>query len=178
MSIARSILFVAACPVMAVALQAQAPRPSLVGQTVRVSTAQLRSGTQVVILSWDADSLRVDPAGPVEYVAVPWSEVQKVEYKSGRTNSAGKGALIGGIVGGTLGLIADVSCAGAEGWDAMGCPPMGAATVGGAVFWAGVGALIGLAVKRDQWAEARPIPLQVAPTMQDGRPAISMSWRF
>ena len=180
MSIARCILLVAACALVAGTLQAQAPAPALVGATVRVrtTTPRLRSGTQAVIRSWDTDSLRVDPAGPVEYVALSWSAVQKVEYKAGRTNSAGRGALIGGIVGGTLGLIADVSCSGAEGWDTMGCPPTGAATVAGAVFWGGVGALIGLAIKRDRWADATPIPLQVAPTMQDGRPAVSMSWRF
>jgi hypothetical protein len=180
MSVARQLMLVAAWLVQSVPSQAQAPAPSLVGVTVRVTTTALTlpEGSQAIVRSWDADSLRLDPLGSAEYVAVSWSAVQKVEYRTGRANSARKGAMIGAIVGGASGLIADVSCAGDEGWDAMGCPPPGAATLAGAATWGLVGALIGLVVKRDRWADATPIPFQVTPALQDGRPAISMAWRF
>ena len=180
MSVARQLMLVAAWLVQSVPSQAQAPVPSLVGATVRVTTTLpgLPESSEAIVGSWDADSLRLDPVGPAGYIAVPWSAVQKVEYKTGTTNSSGKGAMIGGILGAALGLIADVSCAGAEGWDAMGCPPPGVATLGGAVFFGGIGALLGQSAKRDRWADATPIPFQVTPALQDGRPAISMAWRF
>ena len=62
----------------------------------------LPSRSEAIVRSWDADSLRIDPVGPIDYVAVPWGAVRRVEYKAGRTGSAGKGARPRSLFGGLL----------------------------------------------------------------------------
>ena len=163
----------------ALVLPLAAQAPALEGRKVRVTVAAT-GGTrrrEAVVRSWDADSLRLVPSRGAGDVAVSWGDVRKVEYVAGRSNAAGKGALIGAIFGGAFGLAADISCAGAEGWDSIGCPPTGAATAAGAAFWGGIGALIGLAFKRDKWV-GEPTPFELRSTVQEGRPGIAVSLRF
>jgi hypothetical protein len=148
--------------------------------TMRPDTARPGSSAR-----WDGrlvrltdDQLVLDPGSGRGELALERARVREVSRFAGRHNRAGKGALIGAITMGSLGLIVDISCGGKEGCDAIGCPSTGMGTVGGALSGAAIGALIGLFVKGDRWEKVTLQEARVAPTAVDGRPGIALQLRF
>ena len=131
----------------AVALPAQEATVSLRGQRVRLV---LLAGDPLVgrLLEVGADSFRL--ARPGEARTIPASDVRRVELSVGRHSHAGRGAVIGAVVGGALGLLA-VASAGDDYYYTDGEKVAGA--VGITAMGAGVGALIGGLTHSERWQE-------------------------
>lgn len=159
--------FVALAPYLALPLAlACAPRivttpapPPVPGAEIRYSTRpDTTHFVRARLVSIDADSLVVerivmDPAGRWGDRAVgslTTDSIASLQVRVRRGGNAGRGALIGAVVG----LAAGIGCANDDSWVS---PDPGACIVSGVLGGAGTGALIGLLVRSDVWAPA-PIP--------------------
>lgn len=78
------------------------------------------------------------------HATVRWTEIKRLQT---RGNSAGKGAWVGAIVGAGLGLAVGIA-AQSDPWLAGNHEGVMAGVAGSALFGAGVGALIGVAVPK------------------------------
>jgi hypothetical protein len=157
--------------------------PSL-GARIRATTASARVvGT---LLGQDAVMLRIERE-PGNQVMVPVREITNLEQ--GRRRSRGRGALIGlavGAVGGAIYLIADNGASGSA------CPPESficfdepffsdrAAAAIGAVFFGGVGALVGALIPPgEKWEPVSFRGASVSVTPARGRgAALNVSLSF
>ena len=120
------------------------------GSRVRITVGKTKHVGALV--SADADALRftTDTSG---VVAIPTASVTRFERSRGRRSNAGRGALLGGVIGGAMGLIgglgaeADNSDWGIE----IGAEGIALATLFFGATGAGLGALIGAASKGEKW---------------------------
>lgn len=115
-----------------------------------------------LLVGFEGDTMLVShqPGGPGR--AVPLDKVETFEVSTGRKSSAGKGALIGLAGGAAAGVGAalivcdDDECVG-SGYGSYKGLVAGVFGVGGALFGAGVGALVGGRFHGDRWER---IPLE------------------
>ncbi len=173
---------------------AQVPPPIKVGDRVRVTAPDLRrrEGT-VQLLTTDSLVLVVRGAWPVQWLttdglvvrnrlAIPLASVTRLEVSRGRKSRVGRGAGIGLLGGGLLGLTISSGVLPRNG----GCrgagfvePPrevcVALGTVGGAVVGTLLGVVVGAMASTDKW-KAVPL-LRVAP-QRDGRFGLGASVRF
>ena len=178
----RPITFLVA--VLAVApltrLIAQEPPPVKVGDRVRVTAPHEDIFRDIGTLARiDADTLVVGARA----IAVEW--VTRLEVSRGQKSRVGRGAVVGGLIGGAIGLglaiawvandceFADTSGCGSE----VGIIAAGAAIVG--LPGAGIGAAIGAVQRTDRWEEVPLDRLRVSFAPQrDGRFGLGLSVRF
>jgi hypothetical protein len=110
------------------------------------------------LISIDADSLVFerfvarDPAGIWVRGSVPTDSIARLHVRVGRRANAGRGALIGGIVGGALGIMCAAQTS--SGW--LEPSPEGC-FVGFTLMGLGPGLLIGALRRSDVWAPT-PVP--------------------
>jgi hypothetical protein len=108
-----------------------------------------------------------------------WSDLHQMDVSAGRRSNAGRGALIGGAVGGGVMLALGVVCvAGTDEGDITGCGGSEVAlfTVAGAASGAAVGALIGATSHREKWAT-----LELEPHLSAGlrgRRGVGLTFEF
>jgi hypothetical protein len=157
-------------------LTQQAGPPLQAGQRLRVtltdSALARRGGTahREATLAWASpDSLVFETAAPAARLAVPWTDVKRVERFGGRSNRAMTGFIIGASAGGLLGVGLLAACSG----DDFMCPTAGG-VVGAAALYGGLGALVGLLIRHDRWDELTPLPFDVAPAVGERGPGIAV----
>ncbi len=116
----------------------------------RIRILQPGQRREAVLVEWRVDSAlaRIDATG--EFVVIPPQMVAAIEVYDGMRNRAGKGARIGGGIGLGLGLLVVVSAASDE-WTAPTAGEAIAAVALSTAVYAGVGAMIGAAVKQPRW---------------------------
>ena len=156
------------------------------GARVRVKAPPLQPDwVRGTVVGWESGSLVLEPENPEgdTPLTLARDQITGLDVHRGRKSAAGKGALIGLGVGavagiavgwGLCGAISDIPCETSDQVE-------GSAIVG-AVFGllgAGIGALIGLAIKTDRW-EAVPmegIGVTFTP-VYDGQPGLALSVSF
>lgn len=160
--------------VLAAAVAAANAAPSgwpATGEKVRVTTLTGRSLEKGVVVHTDAEFLTVSLGSGQSPVRIPLASIERLEVARGRRTAAKEGALWGVVVGAVLGGLAVAGIGEALCENATNC---GASAegylVGVGIFGAagaGVGALTGLAIKKDRWVrvpvdrvrvEIRPVP--------------------
>lgn len=123
------------------------------GTRIRFTNPVQSSRREAVLVEWRGDSAlaRVDKSG--EFVVIPPHGVAGIEVYDGMRSSAGEDALTGGAVG--IGL-ARISLLSANGDEFMSPTTEEALQIGAfaTVFSAGIGALVGSALKKPKW---RPV---------------------
>ncbi|MSR07170.1 MAG: hypothetical protein EXR93_08915 [Gemmatimonadetes bacterium] len=164
----RALAFTFIAVLIAAPLAADQETPSLLEPGARVRLTSCLgpvlwncrwSGT---VSSWNRDSVLVRPEGRDATVRLPAASLTRIELSRGRVGHAGHGALIGFIPG--LLLMASSAVSWPEDFE----PPLTTdlcakacdvtTSFGFAVFGGALGALIGSAVKTEQW-ESLPLPL-------------------
>jgi hypothetical protein len=144
-----------------------APTP---GAGNRIRYASRSDTTEFVtarVISLDADSLiyeRFIPGDPGRWVPGSFAtdSIGRLQVRVGRRGNAGRGALIGGLVGVVLGVV----CANEDpGWLQ---PSPEQCLVGYTISGVGTGLLIGALVRSDIWA---PAPLPMRPREAPSTPA-------
>lgn len=142
-------------PAVAVAL-ATSPAQSQVGSLregmrVRVTTPSVK-GLTGIVKSAGADSVVIFTEGSAARLALPTSDITRVDVSQGRSIGAGarRGAIWGGAIGGVLGIVAaaavsadDSYCPSCEGAAAFAAQSL----LGGVIWGAGIGAF----VKAEKW---------------------------
>jgi hypothetical protein len=123
------------------------------GFRVRITVEKPSKHSHVgTLVSADADSLRftTDTSG---VVAIPTGSVTRFERSRGRRSNAGRGALLGGVIGGAAGLILGIGAeADNSDWGIqIGAEGIALATLFMGAAGAGFGALIGAASKGEHW---------------------------
>jgi hypothetical protein len=122
------------------------------GDRIRLSTGAIAKGTTGRLVQVGPDVLRIQVDGRPDPIAVPLTAVTRLERSLGRRSSAGKGALIGTVVGTGMGAVL-VALAGHSDSDCDGpCTPY-AIIAGSAFIGAGalVGAIGGALIKTERW---------------------------
>jgi hypothetical protein len=151
--------------------------PLQVGDRVRVETSTSAKGTTGEVIGIGPDGLRLRASDRPLPVDVPLSSVTRLERSLGKRSNAGKGALLGGLVGAAAG-VALVLVARGEDCDGP-CTPY-AAIVGAGFVGAGtvLGAITGAAIKTERWEAASlgRIGVSAAPRPRGG--AVALSVRF
>lgn len=128
------------------------------GRRVRVTTSasEERHWTGTLI-SVDGDSVRLVSAEDRLVVALPIAKVLRMEQSRRKRSNAGRGAVIGALVGGGTGLILGLIASSEEdSFYEIGPGEVVGVTALLAAVGAGGGALIGSMSHRDQW---EPLPL-------------------
>ena len=135
-----------------------------VGSRVRVTSERGKhTGT---LVSLDGDSLRYTKADTSVVTALPLASIVRLERSVGKRAATGRGAMIGGLIGGGFGLFVGIAASTDDsGWFEVGPGEIAAATAFTGAIGAGLGALIGAASKRDQW---ETVPLTPAVARDDG----------
>jgi hypothetical protein len=127
------------------------------------------------VASIDADSLVLerfiagDPAGRWVRGSLATDSIARLQVRVGRRGNPGRGALIGGLIGATLGVL----CAGEESAGSM-SPSSESCFLASTLVGTGTGLLFGALVRSDVWAPAAlpvdrpeqpstPAPVSVAP---------------
>jgi hypothetical protein len=129
------------------------------GARVRMVTSQSPQRTTVgILISADADSVRLRSSTDRKIVSVPTGSISRFERSHGRHSNAGRGATIGALVGAGTGMLLGILAATEDdSWYDVGVAEvMGASAIlafGGAC----IGAVIGSASHRDDW-RPEPIP--------------------
>jgi hypothetical protein len=153
------------------------------GEKVRVTTLAGRSREQGVVVRTDAEFLIVALGREQAPVRIPLASVERIEVARGRRSVAKEGALVGGVTGAILGgvAVAALSEALCESPSGCGGATAQASLLGAGLFGAGgagVGALIGLAIKTDRW-ERVPVDrvrLGFQPTPAGAGLQVSLAW--
>jgi hypothetical protein len=138
----------------------QSEVPVAEGERVRVTKYSAPDPRFVGSLaSWSADSLNLF-RDALPDATIPLSDVAKLEISRGMHGHASTGALIGGGIGAVIGLAAVISAAADDNSDDWVEISPGEAALGGLMLTglgAGVGALIGLVIRTEEWEE---VPLR------------------
>jgi hypothetical protein len=152
------------------------------GEKVRVTTLAGASREQGLVVQTDAEALTVSLGSGKPPLRIPLASIDRLEVARGRRRAVGEGALVGGLAGAALGGLAvaalaealceyDSDCSGsAEGY-LVGIGVFGAAG-------AGVGALTGLAIKKDRW-ERLPVDrvrVGIRPAPAGASVQVSLAW--
>ena len=129
------------------------------GSRIRVTSDRgSRVGT---LVSLETDSLRYTTSDTASVTALPLASVLKLERSVGKRSNAGRGATIGGVVGGGLGLgLGLIASADDDEFYDVGPEDVAVVTLFLGAVGAGVGALIGSGSKRDRW-ETVPLAAKV-----------------
>lgn len=155
--------------------------PPLIGSRVRVvgSTPVKSQGVvlgstavkfQGVVLDQRADTLRLHLDGQATDTSMAFSDLARLDVWRGTSRSTGTGAGFGFGIGAGLGLIAGVAAADeceradyALGFNKLKLCDVEvlAGLLGGGLVGAGLGALIGFAIKHDRWAPVTPVGAQI-----------------
>ena len=126
------------------------------GDRVRVTSPSIDLEQDVgTVASFKADTIVVEMEDHADALDVPLSHMTKLEVHRGQKSRAGTGALIAAGAGAATGVtVALASCAGSKCYS-DGSNVWGAVVLvlgaGGALASAGLGALIGGAIKTDRW---------------------------
>jgi hypothetical protein len=146
-----AILLAAACAPAHV-VNTPAPIP-VAGNPIRYATVS--DSTELVtarLVSLDADRLVFErfvagrTGGQWETGSLATDSIARLQVRVGRRGNAGRGALIGGLLGAVMGI----ACANEdEGWLT---PTPGECMAAGVVSGAGTGVLVGLLIRSDVWA--------------------------
>jgi len=145
------ITILLAAPVPALAAQDSS---TAVGQRVRIKTTTTSQWLVGTLAGADEDSLRLWLQGPdgARLVAVPRSAVMKFQVSCGEHSNAGRDAIVGGVIFGTLGLIAGLGCESEQNsWFTCSGSDVANLTVLAAAEGAGIGALIGAFSHSERW---------------------------
>lgn len=128
----------------------------IVGERARVSHVAESARPYVGILRGLEDDTVTLETEPGRLLPIPLSPAARLEISRGTRSNAGRGAVLGALIGGAgLALVGIVGCAG----DDLGAldPSPELCAAGGAVLGGGVGALIGLAIgsasHSERWVE-------------------------
>lgn len=134
------------------------------GQRVRIKTTSSLEWLVGTLSGADDDSLRlwIQGSDSVRTVAVARSSVMQFEVSRGQHSNAGRGAIAGGAIFGTLGLLAGASCASDQhGWLTCSSADAVRITVLAALEGAGFGALVGAVSHSERWQSAPLSPSRV-----------------
>jgi hypothetical protein len=156
---------------------------AVIGEGERIRISATESGEQLFVgevVALSSETLTVNYWEPIdrnwEVLDFPVSSINSLEVNRGTRSHAGKGALLGGLIGGGFGLAAGIAAASydcsADPWDWDGCWYWGEAgiipvsTITFGLLGAGVGALIGMLSRSDQWEPIPPdrLRVRVSPT--------------
>ena len=130
------------------------------GSRIRVTTPHGSHRGRLVSL--DGDSLRYTRSDTARVTALPLASVVRLERSVGKRSAAGRGALIGGLIGGGFGLFLGIAAStDNSGWWEVGAEDIAAVTAIVGATGAGIGALLGAASRRDRW-ETVPLSPGVA----------------
>ena len=177
------VMLAAAVLAAAVAVADTAPSGVVAtGEKVRVTTAAGLDDKTGVVMQADARSLTVSLGRGKPPVQIPLASVKKLEVARGRRTAAKEGAISGGLVGVVLGALAihTVSHALCESATDCNASPqaygMGIGTF--AAGGAGLGALVGLAIKTDRWERVPVDSLRMAigPVPAGAGVQVSLGW--
>ncbi len=151
-------------------LVAQEVSTVLEGDHVRVSATEFGQPCTGQVVERSVDALTVDCWQPAirkwQLIDYPIESIRSIEVQQGTKSNAGKGAVLGGLVGGGFGLALGVAAAvddcpsNAWTWDwcwwsgGEEMIPLSTATFG--LLGAGVGAVIGSLSRTDKWVPIRP----------------------
>jgi hypothetical protein len=133
--------------------QAQAGSPLTPGTRVRVTVREAAGARTHVgpLRTFDGDALTLNPVDGADHLSLARPSITRIEVSRGRHGNAGRGVLIGAVLGLAVVALSESACEGeCEPRDNYGLLVAGA-TVGGAITGAGVGALM----KSERW-EALP----------------------
>ncbi len=160
---------------------------------VRISATELGEGVfEGEIVARSSDTLTVSYWEPVfrkwEVAALPVSSISSLEVDRGSKSNAGKGALLGALIGGGFGLASGIAAASydcnADPWDWDGCWYWGEAgiipisTITFGLVGAGVGALIGTLSRADRWEPIHLDQLHVRISPTSGGMLLALSVGF
>ena len=152
------------------------------GEKVRVTTRNSQDDKTGVVMEADARSLTVSLGSGKPPVRIPLASVKKLEVARGRRTAAKEGAIAGGLVGLVLGVLAvhTVSYALCENATDCDASPQGYGIGAGAFAagGAGLGALVGLAIKTDRW-ERVPVDrvgVAIGPVPAGAGVQVSLGW--
>ena len=156
--LARVLILVLACLVWTQMATAQELVP---GQRLRITGPKPEPNKMVGKLVWaDQDSLVLESDGSVW--ALPRSDIALIERHAGRHGHTIAGALIGGLAAGVIVgqdmLRKPGQCRGSGNYGELCAYFLAGSVVGGA----GLGALVGVAIRHDDW-----IPVSDVPAEQD-----------
>ena len=174
-----------AAAVLAAAVAGADVQPSewpTTGDKVRVTARTGVDDKTGVVVQADAQSLTVSLGFKKPPVRIPLASIQRLEVARGRRTAAKEGAISGGIVGVVLGVAAvyvashalceyDTDCDASPQAYGLG---IAAFAAGGA----GLGALVGLAIKTDRWERVPVDRLRVAirPVPAGAGVQLSLGW--
>ena len=148
MSRAPFFLTLLTAPVVTLAAQTVLPT---VGQRVRLKTATTSAWLVGTLVAADTDTLRLQLTDGASLVPVARGGIGQLEVSRGRHSNAGKGAVYGAAILGSLGLIAGVACANSDSWLRCDGGAAAVAAFGGAAYGAAIGALIGALSHSERW---------------------------
>ena len=161
----------------------QEPLPLAPGARIKVRAQETHIGT---LLTLDSVALVLRQDGMQDTLSVPRETIRRLEVSAGRKSAAGKGARIGGIAGGGLGLLAGAAAAIENPCDGPSfCLdlfgpediPLFVVVAGGT--GAVVGALIGALGRTDRWTEVPVDGLRVGIVpLRDGTIGFALSRTF
>lgn len=125
------------------------------GTRIRITEPGSTSRREGVLVEWRGDSAlaRIDASG--EFVMIPPQRVTELELFDGMKSGAGTGALIGGGFGLGLALIVVVASSGDEFTSFTAGEGIAVVALNTALH-AGIGAIIGSAVKKPRWRAYNP----------------------
>lgn len=166
--------------VMNIDLIAQEASPIVPGTRVRVTAPDVASGkiAGTIIITVKADTLELKVKGKIRPLVIPLGSITRLEVSRGRKSAAGWGAAIGfGIGAGWIAVLAATLPHEPAEASSAGEVARGIAVSGG--IGAGLGALVGLAIRSDSWEEVPldRVPVGVLPQCGRGS-AFSVSFAF
>ena len=146
-------------------LPATSPKPTTVPSAAPDSDTRIRirqdesHGRRTLIgrvIASDSASitLQLDSVAGAVTESVARLSIDQLEVSAGRHSNAGHGLLVGGVIGGALGLVAGIAtqCSVNESYA---CSDGAGSVIGltalGALFWGGIGALIGAGSSHEKW---------------------------
>ncbi len=132
------------------------------GDRVRVSRFGTVAPVVCIVLSMKADTLVLDAEGRVETLEVPLALVEKVEVSRGKESNAGKGAIRGGVVGASFGLVfaGAILLDGGSDKEVVSVAFLAAFTGAGML----VGTAIGAVSSSDRWEEVPLDGIRIGPS--------------